>query len=102
MSQVGDPIEDFLNAYKELANSCGFTDHQKVNAVIRYIPFMLWDLWKSLDGYMACNWTALRCALEDVYEDPSALSRHLEKKLMTLVRLSSKLCMSNEEYVLEY
>ena len=66
----------------------------------RYIPFSLRDLWKSLDGYLARNWTDLRLTLEDIYESTSAQSRHLEKKLFNLVRHSLKSCMSDEEDVL--
>ena len=34
----GEPIEDFLVKYEELADCCGLTDREKVKTVIRYIP----------------------------------------------------------------
>src|ERR1700733_244581 len=68
--QVNDPIEDFLSEYEELANSCGLTDRQKVETIIRYMPLSLRDLWKSLDGYLAHDWTGFRSELEGIYEGP--------------------------------
>ena len=100
--RVGDPIEDFLSEYEELANSCGLTDQQKVEAVIRYIPFALRDLWKSLDGYQAQDWTDLKADLLGIYDGTSALSRHSEQKLLEFVRESSKSRMNDEGDVLQY
>jgi hypothetical protein len=40
--------------------------------IIRYIPLALRDLWKSLDGYLAHDWTDFRRTLEDIYDGPSA------------------------------
>ena len=100
--RVGDPIEDFLTEYEELANSCSLSDRQKVETVIRYIPLPLRDLWKSLDGYLARDWIDLKLTIEEIYDDTSALSRHSEQKLLDFVRQSSKSRMSNEEDVLQY
>jgi hypothetical protein len=53
--KFGDPIEDFLVRYEELANCCGLTDREKVKIVIQYIPLSLHYFWMSLDGYKARN-----------------------------------------------
>jgi hypothetical protein len=74
--RVGDLIEDFLNEYEELANSCGLTDCQKVETIIRYIPLTLQDLWKSLDGYLVHDWTDFRRVLKDIYDGPLTLNRN--------------------------
>jgi hypothetical protein len=64
--RVSDPIEDFLDEYEELANSCGLTDRQKVETIIRYIHLTLRDLWKSIDGYIAHDWMNFRRELDDI------------------------------------
>ena len=71
----GDPIEDFLVKYEELANCCGLTDREKVKTVIWYIRPSLDYFWMSLDGYSACNWTVFRRELKEAsYEVPSAVA----------------------------
>ena len=100
--RVGDPIEDFLSEYEELASSCGLTSRQKVEIIVRYIPLELRDLWKSLDGYLAGDWQDLRLTLEEIYESTSALSRHSEQKLQDFIRHSSKSHMNDEGDVLHY
>ena len=100
--RVDDPIEDFLNAYEDIADSCGLSRQQKVEAVIRYIPYSHRALWKSLDGYVARDWTEFRQNLEEIYDGPLVLSRHLEQRLLDFVRESSKLCMNDEADVLQY
>ena len=100
--QVDDPIEDFLNAYEDIADSCGLSRQQKVEAVIRYIPYSHRALWKSLNGYVARNWTEFRQNLEEIYDGPSVPSRHSEQRLLDFVRESSKSCMNDEADVLQY
>jgi hypothetical protein len=102
LGRVSDPIEDFLDEYEELANSCSLTERQKVETVTHYITCSLRDFWKSLDSYRAYNWTDLRLTLEEIYDGPSVPSRHSEQKLRDFVRQSSKLCMNGEEDVLQY
>lgn len=54
------------------------------------------------DGYLAHDWTDVRRTLEDIYDGPSALSRHSKQEFLNFVRLSSKPCMNTEEDVLYY
>jgi len=49
---ISEPIEDFLQEYEELADSCGLRDMQKVETVIRYVDPSQHDLWRSLDGFI--------------------------------------------------
>jgi hypothetical protein len=100
--QVDDPIEDFLYEYEELANSCGLTERQKVEAIVRYIPYSFRDLWKSLDGYVSRDWTSFKLNLEEIYDGPSVPSRHSEQKLLDFVRDSSRYRMNSEGDVLQY
>jgi len=100
--QVDDLIEDFLNEYEELADSCGLSAKQKVETIVRYIPVHLRDLWRSLNGYLMHSWVDLRLALKEIYDDTSTLSRHSEQKLADFVRYSSKARMNDEEDVLQY
>ena len=100
--RVGDSIEEFLDEYEELASSCGLSERQKVETVVRYIPKVLKDFWRSQDGYLARDWTDLRLTLEGIYDDTSALSHHSEQKLMDFVKQSSKHRMNDEEDVLQY
>ena len=72
--QVGDPIEDFLREYEELADGCNLTEQQKVEKITHYICPELRYLWKSHNGYQACNWANFRLELEAIYEEPSAPS----------------------------
>jgi len=52
MGDINKPIEDFLQEYKELADSCRLTDHQKVETIIRYVDISQCNLWKSLEGFI--------------------------------------------------
>jgi hypothetical protein len=87
---------------KSLPIGYDLTDRQKVETIIRYIPFSLRDLWNSLDGYLARTWMDLRLTLEEIYNGTSARSRHSEQKLLDSIRHSSKSCMDDEEDVLCY
>ena len=84
--KFGDPIEDFLVQYEELANCCGLTDREKVRIVTRYIPLSLHYFWMSLDGYKARNWTDLRRELKDAYKDSSAVNCHMEQEHHSKIR----------------
>ncbi|KAI0267962.1 hypothetical protein BGY98DRAFT_374765 [Russula aff. rugulosa BPL654] len=100
--QVGDPIGEFLTEYEELADSCGLTNQQKVETIIRYIPLTHRDLWKSLEGYATHHWADFRLGLEDIYAGISAHSRHSKQKLYDFVKYASKTRMNEEEDVQRY
>ncbi|KAI0273202.1 hypothetical protein BGY98DRAFT_1188997 [Russula aff. rugulosa BPL654] len=100
--QVGDPFEDFLTEYEELADSCGLTGQQKVETIVHYIQLAHRDLWKSLDGYTTRNWVDLRRDLEDIYAGPSTYSCYSKQKLYGLTRYFAQTRISSEEDVLWY
>ena len=70
--QVGDPLDEFLREYEELATTCTLNNQQKVETILRYIPSDLRDLWKILDGYATHDWTLFRQSLEKLYQSTSA------------------------------
>jgi hypothetical protein len=73
-----------------------------VETLICYIPLELQDLWKSLNGYLTQNWATFRVALEAIYKDISAESRHSEHRLIDFVCQSFKMHISNKGNVLWY
>ncbi|KAI9429320.1 hypothetical protein BJY52DRAFT_1200592 [Lactarius psammicola] len=100
--RVGDPLDEFLLEYEELATNCALNDRQKVETILRYIPHDLRDLWKILDGYTAQDWAIFRQSLERTYERTSAQSRHSKQKLYDFVHYHSQSRMRDEESVIQY
>jgi hypothetical protein len=78
--EIGDPIEGFLCEYEELVDSCGLSEREKVENVIRYIPPSLRYFWKSLGGYSTHDWTVFRQELVEFYDDPPPSSRYYKRK----------------------
>src|SRR5258708_7357934 len=99
---VDDSMEDFLREFEELANSCGLTNHQKVETVTCYTTSALREFWKSLDGYVALDWRDLKRELLELYAGTSALRRHSEQQLRGFVRASAKSRMRSEADVVHY
>ncbi len=99
---VGDPLDDFLREFEELATSCALTDQQKIETVIRYIPNDLRDLWKILDGYTAHDWALFRQSLERTYEMTSAQSHYSKQKLYNFIHYNSCTRMRDEEDIMRY
>ena len=95
-------MEDFLREFEELANSCGLTNHQKVETVTCYTTSDLREFWKSLDGYVALDWRDLKRELLELYAGTSALRRHSEQQLRGFVRASAKSRMRSEADVVYY
>jgi len=55
-SEVDQDVKDFLDEYKEKANENNLTDTQKVETVIQYVIKTQHHIWKSLPGYINCDW----------------------------------------------
>jgi hypothetical protein len=49
--QLGEPVEEFLQKYGEIADGAGLNEQQKVELVIRYIAPPQRYMWKSLDAF---------------------------------------------------
>ena len=99
---VGDPLDDFLREFEELAISCTLMDQQKIETVICYILNDLRDLWKILEGYATHDWALFRQLLEQTYETTSAQSRYSKQKLHDFIHYNSWMCMCNEEDIMRY
>ncbi|KAH9159204.1 hypothetical protein EDB89DRAFT_2237255 [Lactarius sanguifluus] len=100
--RVGDPLDEFLQEYEELATTFALTPQQKVETVLRYIPQDLRDLWKILDGYATHDWALFRQSLERIYEGTTAQSRHSKQKLYDFAHYNSRTRMRDEEDVIHY
>ena len=71
LGKIEDPIEDFLQESDELAESYNLTNRQKVETVIWYVHLNQHDIWKTLEGYINCNWNDLCCELHTKYVSPT-------------------------------
>ena len=65
-------IADFLFDYEGLATGCQLTDKEKVEAILRYVPFPVRELWKTITGYASGDWAAFCATLERLYLDTAA------------------------------
>ncbi|KAI9432594.1 hypothetical protein H4582DRAFT_2083306 [Lactarius indigo] len=100
--RVGDPLDEFLREYEELATTYALTPQQKVETILRYIPHDLRELWKILEGYPTHDWALFRQSLERIYEGTSAQSRHSKQKLYDFAHYNSRSRMRDEEDVMGY
>jgi hypothetical protein len=99
---VGDSIQDFVVEYEEYADSCGLTDRQKTETIIRYLSREIRDFWKSHNNYLTGNWRELKRELLTFYNGSSSRKRYSEEKLREFARRTSKLRMRNENEVNHY
>ena len=100
--RVDDLLEDFLRDYEELATSHQLNDQEKVQMILRYIPVLLRDYWRSLDGYGTQDWDTFRQSLESKYIGPSTRSRYSKQRLHDFVQKASQARMHSKDNVLEY
>jgi hypothetical protein len=101
-AHVGDPLDNFLQEYEDLATSCALTPQQKVETILWYIPTNLRDLWKILDGYAGHDWNIFRVSLEQLYKSTLTQSKYSKQKLYDFVHYNSRTRMRSEEDVHEY
>ncbi|KAF8274724.1 hypothetical protein EI94DRAFT_1560962, partial [Lactarius quietus] len=97
-----EPIADFLADFEEQADGYSLTDAQKVEAILKYIPFSLRDFWKTVKGYSTGDWTTFSEELEKLYPDMDAELRYSRQGLIELVNLSARTRMRDERDVLDY
>jgi hypothetical protein len=100
--QPNDPLADFLNEYDMIATGHGLTDQQKVDCILRYIPYSMRDLWKTLDGFSIGNWTTFQAALDRLYPDTAAATRYTRQGLMDFVDMAARSRMNDEDDVMQY
>jgi hypothetical protein len=99
---IDETIEDFLQEYEELADSCNLTNRQKVETIIRYVDPSQRDLWKSLQGFIDHDWDDLCRDLCHEYVNPTPQGRYSKQKLLDLTNRSSGARMEDEGDVIRY
>jgi len=102
MGDISEPIEDFLQEYEELADSCRLTDTQKVEMVIQYVDPSQCDLWRSLDGFILQDWDELCSGLHREYINPTQQGHYSKQKLTDLTNKMSALKMEDEGDIIKY
>jgi hypothetical protein len=71
LGNIEQPIEDFLEEYKRLADRYGLTGPQKVEAVIWYIDHSQHHIWQHLPGFLNCDWDMFHNELHKEYVTPT-------------------------------
>jgi len=99
---INDLIEDFLQEYNELADSYRLSSRQKVETVIWYIAQSQRDIWKSLEGYVNCDWSDLCRNLRDEYVNPTPQGRYSKQKLQDYTNRRARHQIKDKEDVLKY
>jgi len=101
-SEVHNPIKEFLQEYKELADSNGLTRQQKVETIIHYINPSQWDIWRSLADFINQDWDDLCAELRDKYVSPTMEGHYSRQKLLEYIERSAQVSMKDESDVLKY
>ena len=99
---INKPIWDFIQEYEELADRCGLSNCQKVETIIWYIDPSQCNLWKSLKGYITCDWNDLCLNLHQEYIDPTPQGWYSKQKLLEFTGKTSNLQMKDEGDVIKY
>jgi hypothetical protein len=102
LGRIDNPIKDFLQEYKELADSYRLTSRQKVETVIRYVAQSQRDIWKSLEGFINRDWDDLCRDLRDEYVDPTPQGRYSKQKLQDYTNKRARRPIEDEEDMLKY
>ncbi|KAI0246804.1 hypothetical protein BJV78DRAFT_1297250, partial [Lactifluus subvellereus] len=100
--QPEDRIADFLLEYEGLATGYKLSEKEKVETILRYVPFSVRELWKTLTGYASADWNTFRTTLEELYPDTAAATRYTKHVLQDFIQLSSRYRMRDENDVLQY
>jgi len=100
--EIEHPIEDFLEEYEELADSCGLSNLQKVEMIIWYVDRSQRHIWQSLPGYINRKWDDFRDNLCKEYVTPSAENQFSRQKLVEFANKYARRCMNNETDVINY
>jgi len=100
--EIDTPIEDFLEEYEELADSCRLTDRQKVETVIRYVNTSQRHIWKTLPSFARHDWDEFCRDLHKEYISPSTQGLYSKQKLVELTNNSARLPMEEQTDVINY
>ena len=99
---VDQPIEEFLDEYKELADKCGLTSQQKVETVIQYIDRSQQHIWQCLPGFRNRDWSAFCNKLCDEYVSPTPEGQFSRQKLIDFATKYAWKRMGDETDVINY
>jgi len=100
--EIEHPIEDFLEEYEELADSCGLSNLQKVETIIRYVDRSQCHIWQSLPGYINRKWDDFRDDLCEEYITPSAKNQFSRQKLAEFANKYARRRMNDETDIINY
>ena len=70
--------------------------------VVQYVHPSQRDLWKSLDGFMASDWSHLCDKLRQTYLETPLECKYSKTKLSDFVKRTAKVRISEEKDVLDY
>ena len=102
LGEIEHPIEDFLEEYEELADSCGLSNLQKVETIIRYVDHSQRHIWQSLPGYINRKWDDFRDDLCKEYVTPSAENQFSRQKLAEFANKYAQRRMNDKTDVINY
>jgi len=100
--KIEHPIEDFLEEYEELVDSCGLSNLQKVETIIRYMDRSQRHIWQSLPGYINRKWDDFRDDLCEEYITPSAENQFSRQKLAEFTNKYARRRMNDETDIINY
>jgi len=100
--EVDQDVKDFLDEYKEKANENNLTATQKVETVIWYVIKTQHHIWKSLPGYIDCDWGDLQAQLCQQYVNPSTEGQFSKQKLVDFVDKYAQKHMDDKADIINY
>ena len=100
--ELNQPIEDFLDEFEGLADRCGLTGPQKVEAVIRYVNWSQCHIWQHLPGFINWNWINFCNKLHAEYVSPTPEGQFSRQKLINFTSQYAQNCMEDETDIINY
>ena len=95
-------LTDFLHEFDNLTNNCGLTGTQKTEMDLCYVLVGTQKFWKTLDGYIQNDWTALCAKLEKLYQDMADSNHYTRADLQDFTRISAWTCIWDEDDLVLY
>ena len=100
--KLDQPIEDFLDKFEGLADRCGLTGLQKVEAVIWYINWSQHHIWQHLPGFINQNWIDFCNELHAKYISPTPEGQFSRQKLVNFASQYAQKYMEDKTNVINY
>ena len=97
-----ESLTDFLHEFDNLTNNHGLTGTQKTEAVLCYVLVGTWKFWKTLNGYIQNDWTALHTKLEKLYQDTADSNCYTRVDLQDFARISVQTRIWDEDDLVLY